>query len=445
MAPHIRYGLRLAIAGFLASSCAHRSAPTATPRAAPALEPIVVECLGEIRPVQVARSDMQAEDAISALPKAERRSVDAAVEGRVDPAERISALEKAFRKFKPRPVAREYVRSRLIDAYREIDDVKSIARMVDEWPIDDTEETSAWHASAAAEYIDHGVLLDEARVFLARAFAFLLGEELDGPESSEPEFVWRRKISAARARLMRDLGRLEGKTGRVDRAERIFDRIFATDDTWLAHRVFGEILESVDAARAVEEYSRALALNRDEDPATIAALQRLRGQEESFAILKDVRRIGAQTRQRALLGARLSAAPPEFSTATLDGKPLTQKHVRATPVLLVSFFSTSCGPCLAEQPVLGRLKANFGGRVRVIVIGIDDEDDFRSHVASKGVDGVEYAYSPTMSRAFGVRGIPDTIVFGAEGRIEFRNLGFGAKTEGILEDQIGALLSLRRP
>ncbi|HVY65260.1 MAG TPA: thioredoxin [Gammaproteobacteria bacterium] len=63
---------------------------------------------------------------------------------------------------------------------------------------------------------------------------------------------------------------------------------------------------------------------------------------------------------------------------------------RHLPVV-VDFWAPWCGPCRALSPVLDKVTAAFGGRVKLVKINSDD--------------------NPELSQAFGIRSIPNVIAF----------------------------------
>ena len=55
-----------------------------------------------------------------------------------------------------------------------------------------------------------------------------------------------------------------------------------------------------------------------------------------------------------------------------------------TPVL-VDFFATWCGPCLAMRPVLEELRAELGDRVRIVEIDVDKHTELAVRLKVMGV------------------------------------------------------------
>lgn len=81
---------------------------------------------------------------------------------------------------------------------------------------------------------------------------------------------------------------------------------------------------------------------------------------------------------------------------------------------LVDFWAPWCGPCRAIGPILEELAAEYGERVNIVKVNVDD--------------------NPATAAQYGVQSIP-TLIFIKNGRVEDTKIGMLSK------NQLAALLS----
>ncbi|MDR3512661.1 MAG: DsbE family thiol:disulfide interchange protein [Caulobacteraceae bacterium] len=133
----------------------------------------------------------------------------------------------------------------------------------------------------------------------------------------------------------------------------------------------------------------------------------------------------------ALFAARLhKGADPHYTPDALVGKPLPDSILpplaggapvrlrgQAPPATLVNFFASWCGPCIEEAPTLMALKAQG-----VRIVGVAWKDDPARTKALLGQVGDPYQTvlvdrDGKAGLDFGVSGVPETFLVGADGKI----------------------------
>ncbi|UCG32392.1 MAG: carboxypeptidase regulatory-like domain-containing protein [Phycisphaerales bacterium] len=135
------------------------------------------------------------------------------------------------------------------------------------------------------------------------------------------------------------------------------------------------------------------------------------------------------------------AVPVLASFETLDGTKMSLTGLRGK-VLLMDFWATWCGPCLAEIPNLKKVYERFGQREDFVMISVS-LDQSKARLADfvkeekiawpQVFDGK--AWEAELAEAFGIQAIPATFLIDKEGRVAAVNLSGEA-----LVGQIGKLL-----
>ena len=135
---------------------------------------------------------------------------------------------------------------------------------------------------------------------------------------------------------------------------------------------------------------------------------------------------------------------PAFTLPGLDGRPDSAVNLAKLRghVVLVNFWASWCTECHTEQAALNQTWERFRDS-GVVIVGVNFEDaegDARRYVASTGASYpmVVDAKSAT-ALAYGLRGVPETYVIDARGRIVDRVIG--PATSSRLASTITGLLS----
>jgi peroxiredoxin len=115
---------------------------------------------------------------------------------------------------------------------------------------------------------------------------------------------------------------------------------------------------------------------------------------------------------------------PGFSLREAYGGQVQLQSYRGRPVLLV-FWTTSCGICRRELPLLDRLAGEFRGRgVEVLAINVGDLEGARQFMREKHLSLTTLVdMEGAVARDYAVSGVPKLVLVGADGRIKRARAG----------------------
>ncbi len=178
--------------------------------------------------------------------------------------------------------------------------------------------------------------------------------------------------------------------------------------------------------------------------------------EDAFALPSGLREVDdltpdaarpTRSAQMALIGSEA----PAFEGADLDGEEMSLADLRGRVVVL-DFWATWCGPCVAAMPKMQALGERFADRP-VTVLGVNqdrgDVEAVRRFVQSKRITfGHFMDEDGSVGAAYRVTGIPCTVLIDAQGVVQDIRTGMRPGDEEVLAANIERLLkgeSLRSP
>jgi thiol-disulfide isomerase/thioredoxin len=152
------------------------------------------------------------------------------------------------------------------------------------------------------------------------------------------------------------------------------------------------------------------------------------------------------TRARSLIEnprrAREDLAPG-FTLVTLDGRTLSLDDL-AGKVVLIDFWGTWCPPCREAIPTLKSLHGRLAGKEPFVVVGISvgtPKADLEKFIAANQMQWAQAMDdSGDLTELFGVRGYPTHLLIDSEGRIVYRQSGWGSRSAAELKTEVGRAL-----
>jgi cytochrome c biogenesis protein CcmG/thiol:disulfide interchange protein DsbE len=139
------------------------------------------------------------------------------------------------------------------------------------------------------------------------------------------------------------------------------------------------------------------------------------------------------------------AAPELAALPTASGGAISAKDLQGK-VTYLDFWASWCGPCKQSFPWMNQMQAKYGSKgFQVIAVNLDkkrdDADRFLAEVPAKF--SVAFDAPGASAKQFQIKGMPSSVLIGADGRVIATHSGFRDDERAELEARISAALGAK--
>jgi thiol-disulfide isomerase/thioredoxin len=123
----------------------------------------------------------------------------------------------------------------------------------------------------------------------------------------------------------------------------------------------------------------------------------------------------------------IGGEPVHFSVKSIDGKELSPAAFRGK-VLLIDFWATWCGPCIAEMPNVKQVYKKYHPKgFEIVGISLDQSRErLNQYIASNEIEWPQYFdgkwWNNDVAVRYGIKSIPTTILVDRHGKIRYKSL-----------------------
>ncbi len=344
----------------------------------------------------------------------------------------------------------DYYRRQITSRYITLRDWEKFKLAMEETKMEDPSLIASLYNSAAWEMQKDSSRLDLAELFVSKAYG--IAESIaNDPNGKKPDYMtgkqWAQNKQATKAQFADTYAMVLYRAGKYKKGYDLAKTAAITiskgkdpeqNNTYalLASKVLSRKKLVTELEEFVRDGKHSAAMRDMLKDAYVKKKKSENGFEDYMA---ELQKEAYEKLLAELSKSMLDEAAPSFALYNLDGKKTDISELRGK-VVVVDFWATWCGPCIASFPAMQKAMDKYKNDPNVKFIFIDtwESGDDKKANAQNFITKNKYRFDVWMDETdevvtqFKVEGIPTKFVLDPEGKIRFKSVGFDGSDEKLV-------------